>query len=836
MVGLVLVSHSRALAESIAELVRQTVSAELPVAPAGGVGDSHHEIGTDALDILEAINSVLSPDGVLVLMDMGSAILSAETAKEFVAPDQQNQVLLCSAPLVEGGIAAAIQIQIGSNLDQAALAAKQGLLPKRDQLGDLAAEPGPMSSSAPEGEVETVELKVENEHGLHLRPAANLLKALSPFSATVQAENITANRGPAQASSLIELARLQIRKGDRVRFRITGNDRQKAVAAIEILADNHFGESEIIAPPVSPIESKEGKPFAVSSGIAIGSPIFLEEHLPVIPRETVVSETEVEAEVAKLRQAVTKVREELQRRTERMRDRIDATTLGMLEAQQLLLQDVAVIQAVEERIRTDRESAALAWHSVLTKLASEQQSAEDSYFRARAADFREIDRAVLVQILPAQSGPAKVTAEAPSEATILVCRELTPSIVDFSQDAPVAGVVQLEGGSTSHGAILARALHLPAVGGASALEAQLRNAKIVALDGDSGEIWIEPDARTEARLRNQADAAKQKYARALHESLKPSVTRDGERIKVSANASTRAEVARAVEVGAESIGLFRSEFLLQTFSETPTEDEQYEAFRHALEPATSIPVTIRLLDIGGDKPLPFLSPAHEANPFLGVRGVRLLLQQDKFLRSHLRAILRLGERTAVRFMIPMVTELDEVIVVRRILEEMHSELAKKAIAHRWPSPLGIMVETPAAALMVDQFLPHIDFISFGTNDLTQYVLCSERGNPSLQKFADALNPAVLRLCKQVVETLGSSETDLSICGEIAADPDAIPVLLALGIHHLSVAPASIPGAKDQIRRLDLAEARNLVLQAWPSWADAASVRAFSKQLHSDDKP
>jgi phosphocarrier protein FPr len=834
MVGLVLVSHSRALAESIVELVRQTVSAELPVAPAGGVGDGHHEIGTDALDILEAINSVLSPDGVLVLMDMGSAILSAETAKEFVAPDQQNQVLLCSAPLVEGGIAAAIQIQIGSSLDQAALAAKQGLLPKRDQLGDLAGEPGPISGSALEGEVETVELTVENEHGLHLRPAANLLKALSPFSATVQAENITANRGPAQASSLVELARLQIRKGDRVRLRITGNDRQKAVAAIEILAGNHFGESEISAPPPSPIESKGGKPFAVSSGIAIGSPIFLEERLPVIPRETEVSQIEVEAEVAKLRQAVTKVREELQRRTERMRDRIDATTLGMLEAQQLLLQDVAVIQAVEERIRTDRESAALAWHSVLTKLTSEQQSAEDSYFRARAADFREIDRAVLVQILPAQSGLAKVTGEPSSEATILVCRELTPSVIDFSQDTPVAGVVQLEGGSTSHGAILARALRLPAVGGAFPLEAQLRSAKIVALDGDSGEIWIEPDASTEARLRNQAEAAKQKYARALHESVKPSVTRDGKRIKVSANASTRAEVARAVEVGAESIGLFRSEFLLQTFSETPTEDQQYEAFRHALEPATSIPVTIRLLDIGGDKPLPFLSPAHEANPFLGVRGVRLLLQQDKFLRSHLRAILRVAERTAVRIMIPMVTELEEVIAVRHVLEEMHFELEKEAIPHRWPSPLGIMVETPAAALMVDQFLPHIDFTSFGTNDLTQYVLCSERGNPSLQKFADALNPAVLRLCEQVVETLRSSGTDLSICGEIAADPDAIPVLLALGIHHLSVAPASIPGAKDQIRRLDLAEARKLVLQAWRSWADAVSVRAFSKQLHSDE--
>lgn len=834
MVGLVLVSHSRALAQSIVDLVQRTVSLELPVAAAGGVGEGHQEIGTDALDILEAINSVQSPDGVLVLMDMGSAILSAETAKEFVTPDRQDSVVLCSAPLVEGGIAAAIQIQIGSNVDQAAQAARQGLLPKQDQLGDLPSEPGP-APSASEGEAETVELTVENEHGLHLRPAANLLKALSPFSATVEAENLTAHRGPAQASSLVDLARLQIRKGDRVRFRITGYDRQKAVIAIEILADNHFGESEIAASPPAAIETKGDQPFAVSSGIAIGSPAFLEERLPVIPREALVSETEMETEVARLRQAMAKVGEELRQRTERMRDRIDATSLGMLEAQQLLLQDAAVIHAVEEQIRTRRESAAFAWHSVLTELASEQEMAEDSYFRARAADFREIDRAVLEQILPAQSVPAKVAAEPSGQPSILICRELTPSVIDFIQDTPVAGVVQLEGGSTSHGAILARALRLPAIGGASALESRLRNAELVAFDGDSGEIWLEPDAATEARLRNQADAAKQKYSRALRESIKPCVTRDGERITVSANASTRAEVARAVEVGAESIGLFRSEFLLQAFAESPNEDQQYEAFRHALEPANSAPVTIRLLDIGGDKPLPFLSPGQEANPFLGVRGIRLLLLHEKFLMSHLRAILRVSRQTNVRIMIPMVTDLDEVINVRRLLEAIHFQLENEQLPHRWPIPLGIMVETPAAALLVDQFLPHIDFVSFGTNDLTQYVLCSERGNPFLQKFADALNPAVLRLCNQVVEELRRSQTELSICGEIAADPDAIPVLLALGMHHLSIAAASIPGVKDRIRHLDLGQTRSLVMNAWRTWADAMSVREFSKGLFRQDE-
>jgi phosphocarrier protein FPr len=835
MVGLVLVSHSRALAQSIVDLLQRTVSLELPVAPAGGVGEDHQEIGTDALDILEAINSVQSSDGVLVLMDMGSAILSAETAKEFVSSDQQERVVLCSAPLVEGGIAAAIQIQIGSSLENAVLAAKQGLLPKQDQLGDLPAQPGPPSQGSPRGEAETIELTVENEHGLHLRPAASLLKALSPFSATVEAENITANRGPAQASSLVDLARLQIRKGDRVRFRVTGDDRQKAVAAIEILAGNRFGESEVSAPPPSPVESRVDKPFAVSSGIAIGPPVFLEESLLVISREALASESEVEVEVAKLRRAVTKVAEELRERTERMRDRIDATALGMLEAQQLLLQDPTVIRAVEEQIQAQRVSAAYAWHSVLGKLATEQETAEDSYFRARAADFREIDRAVLGQILPGESVSPKVAIEPSSQPGILVCRELTPSVVDSVQDTTVAGVVQLEGGSTSHGAIMARALRLPAIGGTSGMESQLRRAKLIAFDGDSGEIWIEPDAATESRLRDQADTAKQKYTRALQESIKPSVSRDGVSIKVSANASTRAEVARAVEVGAEGIGLFRSEFLLQTFAESPTEDQQYEALGHALEPARSIPVTIRLLDIGGDKPLPFLSPGPEANPFLGVRGVRLLLHHEEFLRSHLRAILRVSDRTAIRIMIPMVTELEEVIVVNRLLEQIHSELEQEHIAHRWPNPLGIMVETPAAALLVDQFLPHVDFVSFGTNDLTQYVLCSERGNPALQKFADALNPAVLRLCEQVVQALASSQVELSICGEIAADPYAIPVLLALGMHHLSIAPAAIPGVKDRIRHLDLARTRDLVMKTWCSWTDAMAVRTFSKYLNLNNQ-
>src|ERR1700746_1003596 len=287
MVGLVLVSHSRRLAEATVDLIKRTVGPDISIAAAGGIGDDRSELGTDALDIQEAILKVRSPEGVLVLMDMGSAILSAETAKELVNFEMTDPLVLCSAPLVEGSIAAAVQIQIGSALAEVTAAAQQGLAPKQEQLADTA--PSLQAGTSDEKEFistegKVLEVNIQNEHGLHLRPAANLIKTLAPFKATVQIENLSAKRGPIAAKSLVDLARLQIRHGDQVRFNVAGPDQEAALSAINGLVQTNFGDNPAQTTKTAPPRAAPaaGQPFPVSAGIAIGHPIFLEQlELPI---------------------------------------------------------------------------------------------------------------------------------------------------------------------------------------------------------------------------------------------------------------------------------------------------------------------------------------------------------------------------------------------------------------------------------------------------------------------------------------------------------------------------------------------------------------------------
>src|SRR6201987_4495031 len=305
MVGLVLVSHSRRLAEATVDLIKRTIGPDISIAAAGGVGDDRSELGTDALDIQEAILKVRSPEGVLVLMDMGSAILSAETAKELVSFEMTDPLVLCSAPLVEGSIAAAVQIQIGSALTEVTAAARQGLAPKQEQLADTA----PSSSDEQEliltkgnelisTEGKVLEVNIQNEHGLHLRPAANLIKTLDPFKATVQIENLSARRGPIAAKSLFDLARLQIRHGDQVRFNVAGPDQEAALSAIKGVVQTNFGDNAPPAAKPAPPAAvpAAGQPFPVSAGIAIGHPIFLEQLEPPIPSYTVPDQPAASAE------------------------------------------------------------------------------------------------------------------------------------------------------------------------------------------------------------------------------------------------------------------------------------------------------------------------------------------------------------------------------------------------------------------------------------------------------------------------------------------------------------------------------------------------------------
>ena len=831
MVGLVLVSHSRPLAEAVADLARRAVNSDLRLTFTGGVGEYRLELGTDAIEIREAISTVYSEDGVLVLMDMGSAILSAETAKELLSPEQQEKVRLTSAPLVEGGIAAAVQAELGASIDDVAKAALQSLLPKQDQVKDVSPEIDAVQETAPPTVNETLDVTIQNTHGLHLRPAATLIKALSRFPGEIFIENRTANRGPVLARSLVDVTRLQIRQGDSVRFSISTPDPKLVIDSIQSLVESRFGE---FAQPVRPSELGDARdtsqPFGVSPGIAIGRPLLLETVVPSVPAYTVESAPDVAREIAGLRSAIATAIEEFDKRINRLRPSLNADHLDVFDAQRMIFADPTILNEVQAKIQEQHLNAATAWHAVLSRYAADQEKAEDPYLQARAADFREVDRTVLNHLMGEKWGSG-LAVQALAEPTLLICEELTPTLAEELHRLSIAGVIQLGGGATSHGAILARALSLPAIGGARKSLDRLRTAQRVAISGSEGLLWIDPPADTLSDLGHRQQLERSELQRALQESQERAITKDGQLVEVGGNAGSAKDVLSARTNGAEFIGLFRSEFLFQNFDAEPDEDQQLAAYRDALVPSGGLmPVTVRVLDIGGDKPLKFLSQPKEANPFLGVRGIRLLMANPRFFRVHLRAILRLADSFPVRLLIPMITDVSEILATKRLLGEIAAELTNANLPHKWPIPIGAMIETPSAALLIDQLLPHLDFVSIGTNDLTQYVLCAERGSASLSAFSDSLHPAVLRICEQVIHGAQKHEVKVSICGEMASDPEAVPICLGLGLREFSVTAAAIPAVKSLIRKLDASGITAQLAARYLSFEGPAEVRKFSRSL------
>jgi len=831
MVGLVLVSHSRALAEAVADLLRRVVNPDLALTCSGGVGDNRAVLGTDAIEIEKAISAVYSDDGVLVLMDMGSAILSAETAKEFLNSEQQKNVRLTSAPLVEGGMAAAVQANMGASLDAVATAALQGLLLKQDQVQDSLPSP-PAASPAPGLPVnEILDVTIQNAHGLHLRPAALLIKTLSAFPAEVLIENRTAGRGPILARSLVDVARLQIHEGDLVRFSISSADPQPVSDSIRSLVEGRFGEADQAVPPSEPDVAQDvSQSFGVSRGIAIGRPVLLDEIGTSLPTYTVESTPDIAREVEKLRAAVATANAEFDGRIDRLRASLRRQELEIFDAQRMIFSDPTILKEVLAKVQDQHLNAAAAWHEILSRYAADQEKADDPYVRARAADFREVDRTVVSHLVDEKNGSTLPDA-AFADPTILICEELTPTLAERFRRLSITGVIQLGGGVTSHGAILARALGLPAIGGARKDLERLQTAQRVAISGSEGSLWIDPPSDLVSDLVGRQELERSESQRAFEESQGLSITKDGILVQVGGNAGSANDILSARTNGAEFIGLFRSEFLFQDFDQVPDEDQQLAAYRKALAPAGgAFPVTVRLLDVGGDKPLKFLPQAKEANPFLGVRGIRLLFANQRFFRAHLRAILRLAESFRIQLLIPMITDVSEILATRKLLAEIDGELTKANVPHEWPIPLGAMIETPSAGLLIDQLLPHLDFVSIGTNDLTQYVLCAERGSASVSAFSDALHPAVLRICQEVIHAAQERGLKASICGEMASDPEALPIWLGLGLREFSVTTAAIPATKSLIRKLGVLGITAELASKRLSFEGPSDVRLFSRSL------
>ena len=833
MVGLVLVSHSRALAVAVRELVLSMSGHKLPIAIAAGTGEDRTELGTDATEILEGINAVMSEEGVLILLDIGSAILSAETALGFLEDSQRAKVRCCGAPFVEGAVAAGVLAALGSSLEEVTIEAQKALRRKKEHL-DAAPEDSEdvQAAEAKEdaGTFFATKVIVRNPHGLHARPAAGFIREAARYNCEIEVRNLRSGRGPASAKSMSELASLEVLQGHEIQIAARGPDAEAALRALQEAVKLGLGEKvELTAVPPSPAvpPSSTGTPnqgpIGVSGGIAIGQLFFGQAADAEVPTDKV---SDTEKERGKLRKAIEKAKANLARDEASLRQFLGKEQAEIFRAQALVLDDPALLETATRFIQDDHENAALAWRRSYHAAANAYQSLEDEYMRQRAADVEDMGHRVLEAL-----GIRRPEVSHLPQPGILVTEDLMPGDVAGLSNASVLGVICLRGGKTSHAAILLRARGVPAIAKA---EAAFQRAGIepsdgaitAAFDGESGELWLNPAPEVLQDLRERKQALEREAERVARLSHEPAVTTDGHAIGIFANLGHAAEAADALERGAEGVGLFRTEFLFLNRSDAPGEDEQFEALSELQRVMDQRLVIIRTLDIGGDKVAPSLGLPREANPFLGVRAIRLCLNRRELFRTHLRAILRAGHGGNFQLMFPMISDPQELRDALSELQSVHAALLSENKPHAWPIPVGIMIEVPSAALLVDQLAPMVDFFSIGTNDLTQYVLAADRDNPELVRLQDALHPAVLRLISQLTITAHQHGKHVGVCGEAASDPAAARLLVGLGVDELSLAPPLIPSIKDTIRSASKREMEVLAKKA--QTLDAASeVRALS---------
>ncbi len=554
--------------------------------------------------------------------------------------------------------------------------------------------------------------------------------------------------------------------------------------------------------------------LAASPGIAIGEAWWYRRQSLYVERERTDSPEE---DLQRLDEACRRALAELDDLIARRQEALSPDDLAIFHAQRLMVQDPDLRARVERAVRAG-QAVERAWQEEIEQVAGELEALPDPYFQARAADIRDVGRRVLRHLL----GVTEAVAF-PDHPVVVLAEDLTPSDTVHMPSEVVLAFCTEGGGPTSHAAILARRQGIPAVVGIGPALGEVASEERVIVDGYAGVVIVHPTketlARFHARQRHLTHEEEAARARATEEAL----TRDGTRVEVGANVGGPEDAKTALAAGAEGIGLLRTEFLYLERTTPPTEEEQLHVYRRIFHIMGNRPVVVRTLDVGGDKPLPYLPLPTEANPFLGVRAIRLARKHPQILHTQLRAILRAGVGHPVRIMFPMVATVKEMQWLRQTVEEVVVTLSTSGEAVPQDVQVGMMVEIPAAALLAEKFCPWIDFFSIGTNDLSQYTLAADRTNADVAALADGLHPAVLRLIKQVTDAARAAGKWVGVCGAIAGEEAAVPVLIGLGVNELSVAPSRVPLIKAEVRRWEMSSAREVAEKAL-EMTDAAEVR------------
>jgi len=648
------------------------------------------------------------------------------------------------------------------------------------------------------------ELVVVFDHGLHVRPAAQVVAALKPFGAEVT----LAFRGrSASARSAVAMMSLGVHRGDTVEARARGADAAAAMTALEGL----------LAPVVHPVsagvirraaasdgDGKRIEGAIASRGIAVGRVVhWSQPELPVLERGSGEAGEAI---------ALDRALEKVQRLLRSASDSAHGERRALLAAHCELAADPGLRAQADEWLRRGK-SAAFAWRQAARAAAQMLASLDDARMRERAVDLHDLETQVLLVLAGQDAAPLRSLG---SDA-ILVADDLPPSAVSGLERGGIAGLVLARGGPTSHVAILAAAAGIPALVALGPRVLVLAEGTQVVLDAEHGWLDLDPPASERASIERMVAQREQERVADVAAASTEARTRDGVRVRVNANLGSLDEAAPAVANGAEGCGLLRTEFLYLDRREAPTEDEQAGEYQRIAAALEGRPLAIRTMDVGGDKPIPYLPMPPEDNPALGLRGVRASLRQPELLRTQIRAILRVRPEGQCRILLPMVTDVEEVRAIRALAEECARELGVGMPA------IGAMIETPASALLAEQFAQAADFLSIGTNDLAQYALAIDRAHPELALRLDALHPAVLRLIALVADAGHARGKPVSICGALGSDVDALPILVGLGVHEISAAPSTIPRLKRTARLLDAAECREAARRAL-ELATAAEVR------------
>lgn len=544
------------------------------------------------------------------------------------------------------------------------------------------------------------------------------------------------------------------------------------------------------------------KGIAGSEGIGIGRVVIIEEHEAVIEDKTI---TDVDAEIQRVQSAIEKFVNVTTEMADKMEATVGAKDADILRGHIMLLRDPTIEEQIVALIRSEKVTAEKALDQVLEQTAELFAQIPDELLQQRATDFRDIKTRIVKILL----GIEELDISAVPAGTVLVAKDLTPSMTAGIVPENIAGVLTEVGGRTSHSAILARAMEIPAVLSIEGICSQVKNGDMVVLDGTRGEAIVNPDEAAVSEYEKKLEEYKKDKELLKKYTGKPTVSKDGTKVELVCNIGKPEDAKKVVECDGEGIGLFRTEFLFMDRDSLPTEEEQFEAYKSVAETLAGKPVIIRTLDIGGDKEIPYLGLEKEDNPFLGFRAIRFCLQRKDIYETQLKALVKASAFGKIKVMVPLVTGVDELRQVKAMIADIMKEYDAAGVAYNKDLEVGVMMETPAACLMADALAKEAAFFSIGTNDLTGYTMAVDRGNAKVAYLYSAYNPAVLRAIKRIIECGKKEGIMVGMCGEAAADEKLIPLLLAFGLDEFSVSATSVLRTRKTISECDIKECREL---------------------------